>query len=82
MGKPINFDALKLEANQCPRQHICIKHPELIFGAVDYCVNYKVLFVKPENTDYCPYKNYFGSAFFCSCPLHMQIYLDDRRKEA
>ena len=74
-----NKDSLKLLTPKCPRNHICLEQTDAILGKIDYCVNGKVLFVKSQSENFCPYKYDFGYSHFCTCPLRMQIYLESKK---
>ena len=73
-----SFDAKAL-ARKCPRAHICIDQADAVLCAIDYCVNNKVLFVKKDDDNFCPYRNNFGYSHFCTCPVRLQIYLDTKK---
>lgn len=78
MFKQENLKALKLLAANCPHNHICLENPDAVLCKIDYCVNEKVLFVKPQDESFCPYKNHFGHSHFCTCPVRLHLYLEKK----
>jgi hypothetical protein len=72
------IEAIKLLASEYMRNHMCLEEPSAILGKVDYCVNEKVLFIKPQDENSYPYRNNFGYSHFCTCPIRMQIHLESK----
>ena len=73
-----NTEDFKLLAPKCPRNYVCLKQANGVLCNINYCVNDKVLFVKPVDDSFCPYINAFGYSHFCTCTIRMQIYLESK----
>lgn len=77
----MNKDLKKAEiiAPKCKNNYACITGDKNALGKVDYNVSDKVLFVNPEENNFCPYLHSYGHSHYCACPLRMKEYLESEK---
>lgn len=80
MPNQSNLIESKSTIKECKFESNCSKEPRGIRCEADYCVNGKVLFVKPTKENFtCSHLNNYGSSHYCTCPNRMLTFLETKK---